>query len=471
MIKKIATSSAYYGGGLSIQKKLFVVKSGPYQGRTAIVYPKNQSQLVFVWSDPPYTSWSEETVIVSDSANYPACAYMDDEGNIYVAYTVQTTFELAEKKLVYSDGIWNAGSKNVIYSGDANFYPSFYKDLWNRLWVSFTRESGGSYYINVKRSTNDGTTWGTGPTDEGTTLTSGSTSCYSQLVYRPNHVYCIYTEGGTKLAYSRMEITATLFDDEVGVYTGSGLSANFSGACSADLRLGIAFCDNSDLLFKEFDGAQWSGIEIVDSSFSVNPNLYYRQSVPYIVFAKEVGADQHQPHYSYREGETFSEAVPVSPEMSTFDRVFCYSPSGAVKFNDKTAAASDSTAADIYHDATGKMLHSVGDALYLGQSERFSMISVTLSTIGEGGGVAWYYWDGADWKVFTPYSGAYNVDSSPVTITLWNDTSEIPSDWQTCIVNGKVCYWIKASVSAEFTVAPIGSQLTGVPNVSYIISE
>ena len=182
MIKKIGTSSAYHGGGLSIQKKLMVVGSGAYQGRAAVIYPKTPSQIVISWSDPPYMSWSDGTSIIIDSADHPPCACMDDDSNIYVAYTVEDSLDLAFKKLTFADGLWNVGTKRVIYEGDSNRCPSLFKDEFNRLWVSWTRISGGSSYVNVKRSTDDGVSWGTGSSDPGTTLTAGSTSCYSLLV-------------------------------------------------------------------------------------------------------------------------------------------------------------------------------------------------------------------------------------------------------------------------------------------------
>lgn len=471
MIKKIATSSAYYGGGLSIQKKLFIVPSGAYQGRAIVVFPKSPTQIAYVWADPPYTSWSGQTIIITDSADYPHGAFMDAAANVYVAYTVEDSLDLAEKKLSFTGGLWSTGAKNVIYDNDSNYYPSFFKDEYDRLWVSWTRVSGGNSYVNNKRSTNDGVTWGSGPSDEGTTLTSGSSSCYSQLVYRPNHVYCIYTDGGGKLAYRRMSTSGSIFDDEVTLYSGSGLEANFSGASSDDLKLGIAFCDDTDLYYKEFDGAQWSGLVSVDSTPAVAPNLYFRQSVPYIVFGKQIGTNQHVPHYSFREGGSFTSPTPVSQEMSTFDSVLCYSPSAGVNFVDKSSEAADDTSADVYHDASGRLMLSSGDGVYIGQSEKFTALHVTLSTNGSGGAVAWYYWNGSDWKAFTPSSGAYHFDSSPATVRLWDDSPDVPSDWQTCVVNGSARYWVKAIATGDFSTGPIGSQITGALNVSYLITE
>jgi len=114
---------------------------------------------------------------------------------------------------------------------------------------------------------------------------------------------------------------------------------------------------------------------------------------------------------------------------------------------------------------------SSGDGLFLGQSEKFTTAIITLSTIGAGGQVSWYYWDGYDWIAFTPASGIYSFDSSPATVRLFDDESQIPSDWQKCIVGNAAGYWVKVIVNSDFSTGPVGSQITGVQNISYIIAE
>jgi hypothetical protein len=113
---------------------------------------------------------------------------------------------------------------------------------------------------------------------------------------------------------------------------------------------------------------------------------------------------------------------------------------------------------------------SAGDGVYAGQSERFTTLHISLSTDGSGGQVSWYYWNGADWSAFTPSSGAYHFDSSPATVRLWDDSSGLPSDWQTCVVNGAVRFWIKAIAVSAFSIGPIGSQITAALNFSHLIA-
>jgi hypothetical protein len=471
MLKKIGTTGAYYGGGLSTQRRIFIVPSGAYQGRAIVIYPESSSQLVFVWSDPPYTTWSQASTIASDSADYPACAFMDDNANVYVAYTQLGSLALVETKLTFSDGVWQVGSMNTVYDSDANYFPSLFKDSFGRLWLSFTKYIGGQYYVSFKRSSDDGVTWGSGSSDPGTELTSGSTSAYSQLVFRPNHVYCLYTYGGETLGYRRRNLTAAFFDDEVTLYSGTGLGANFCGATSDDLRIGVVFCDQGNVYYKEYDGAQWSGIATVHDSYSIDPSLYFRRDVPYVIFAAEIGDDQQQPYVSYSEGGEFVEPVPISPEISKFEKVLCYSPTAAVEFVDRSTAAGDDSPADIYHDESGCLLLASGDAVFIGQSERYSMVSVRLSTIGSGGQVSWYYWNGSNWTAFTPSSGSFNFDTASAVVRLWDDTADIPSDWQSSVVNNEAKYWIKAVAAQDFSTGPVGTQITGAANITHIVPE
>ena len=91
MQKLIDTVNSYYATGIQPQAKLFKVRFGQYQGRVIAIYPKTPNQLVYVWADPPYESWSDPHDLVTDSADYPCSAYMDSNGHVYLVYTQQTS--------------------------------------------------------------------------------------------------------------------------------------------------------------------------------------------------------------------------------------------------------------------------------------------------------------------------------------------------------------------------------------------
>ena len=71
MIKLINSSSAYYGAGLSIQRKLMKIQSGKYAGRMIAVFPNSASQISYSYADPPYYSWFTSQVVINDAADYP----------------------------------------------------------------------------------------------------------------------------------------------------------------------------------------------------------------------------------------------------------------------------------------------------------------------------------------------------------------------------------------------------------------
>jgi hypothetical protein len=468
MLKLINTSTAFYGAGLSIQRKLFKIGSGAYAGRIAAVFPLSATAISLSYSDPPYLSWSSPQTVISDSADFPSGCWMDSGGNIYTVYTASGSLNLIHKKLNFSDGSWSTGTAYTIYNADANYYPSIFKDKYGRLWVSWTRHTGGNYCINVKCSIDDGATWDFGPDDPGTTLTSGSSSAWSRLVYLPTYLYCFYSEGGTKLAYRRFEMAGGLWYSETEVYTGSGLADNFATAVADDMKLGLVFVSDGDLLYKDFDGAAWSGNFSLDDEITVAPVLKYNGSIPFVFYGKDIGDNQNQLFYTSRSGSGFALPERVCGEVSAFDKALCYRPSATVKYYDRSGAAADSTAGDVYHVESGKLIADVGDALLIGQAEKFQHMQVVLSTNGVGGVVGWYYWDGSNWKHFTPKSGEYNFDASPSLVRLWEDASEMPSDWQSSVINGFSMFWVKAAVTSAFGTSPVGSQITAAKEIPYL---
>lgn len=468
MLKLIDTSSADYPVGFSHNRRLFKVASGPYAGRMAICYASDDSTVKLVYADPPYTNWSTPASIITDSADYPVSGIIDSGGNIYLAYTLESSHDLVMKKLSFSDGTWSAGSRNTIYDGDDNYYPSLFKDKYAKLWVSWTRVSGGVYYISTKKSTNDGVLWGLSDSDSGTDLVSGTTSAYSQLVYLPTYLLCVYTIDGTSLAYRKIETSAVVWYSEVELHSGTSLGKDFHAASSNDMKVGVAFSDDGDLSFKDYDNFAWSGTYSIDTDLSGSPVLKYNGSVPYIFFNKSAGSDQDQLQYSYRDGSSFSTAQAVEGGFSLLDKVLLYRRGATAPFNDRSTEAGDDTSGDIYHIDSGKLIKDSGDIIYLGQPEKFHQVRVTLFTNGAGGTVSWYYWDGSQWKSFTPLSGSYDFDSSPATLRLWQDSTQTPSDWQTTTVNGSGKFWIRVQVISDFATAPVGTQITGLAGIPQI---
>ncbi len=470
MQKLIDTVNSYYATGIQPQAKLFKVRSGQYQGRVMVIYPKTPNQLVYVWADPPYESWSDPHDLVTDGADYPCSAYMDSNGHVYLVYTQQTSLALLELKMTFSSGTWSVGEANTVCNLGQNYYPSIVIDSINRLWISWTYYDSAEerYFVHAKSSTNDGATWGSGPSDPGTALTNGSASCYSQLIFQSPWVHCFYSDDSTLLAYRSFELSGAVWSSQQAIYSGSTIDDDFHADLSSDQKVGIVFPGSSSLLYKEFDGSNWSGVFIVDENLPVSPSLKFFDITPFVFFAKNIGGEQNEVLYSYKEGSSFATPSPFEEGQKPFETLFCYDHSATEKYADLTSEASDTTAADVYHPASSALVKDTGDAFYVGMDRKFNLARMILSTAGITGQVSWQYWNGESWTGFVPFSGAYHLDSLDNMVVLWEDLSSAPSDWQQCPVNGASKFWVRALVTTDFTTAPVGTQITAVPEAKYL---
>ncbi|MCJ7457471.1 MAG: hypothetical protein MUP17_00560 [candidate division Zixibacteria bacterium] len=470
MQKLIDTVSSFYASGIQTQNKLFKVPSGQYKGRAISVYPLNSTTLVYRWADPPYISWSEPVNIITNSADFPASGFMDSSGNVYLTYTLQTSLTLAMVKLSFVNGAWSIGTVRNVCTVGNNYYPSILKDSINRLWVSWSYYDPVTtrYSVHVKSSTDDGITWGTGEADPGEALTSGSTGCFSQLIFQPSYLRCFYSDGGDILAYRSFELYSAVWSSAVSVYSGSNIQDDFQVSVSPDNKVGIVFPGNSALLYREFDGLSWSGVMTVDTAVPVSPAIKFSGNVPYVLYGKNIGNNQNQIFYSYKSGSNFVTPIPFLGGAKILDKVFCYDHSATNKYTDRTSEAQNATSADIFHPTSSSLIRDIEDALYLGMNDKFNQARIILSTAGIGGQVVWEYWDGSEWKSFTPYSGAYHLDSLSKLVILWQDLSSVPSDWQMCGVNNSTFFWVRIRVTTGYATAPVGTQITAVPESKYI---
>ena len=472
MQKLIDTSTAFYGCGNSPTRKLFTVTTGAYAGRQIVVYAASPSTIKFSYADPPYTSWSTPQTIATNAADYPVSAVMDAAGNVYIVFSAQTTLDLLFRKLTFAAGVWTVGSEVTIYNGKDNFFPTILIDVFDQLWVCWTcyDSASGYYTLRCKQSVTEGTLWGAGPSDAGEALTAGSSGCYHQLVYLQPYVYCIYTDAGTKLAYRRIPEGGTSFDNETTLYTGSSLTDGFSVDMSeAGALVVVAFNASCKLWYLEYDTDSWSGLHELATGPATSPLLVFNGATPYVLYGMSVGAGQTELMYRCKSGVGFAAAVSVCPELSRFKYVLLYDANGSPEFRDLGTAAGNSTAADVYHPTSNKLIQSVGDAIYLGSDGIFAACEMILSTAGDtSGAVTWAYFDGSNWTAFTPQSGGYNLDQLSKKVRLWNDSASAPSNWQKSTVANLSAYWIRITATAAYTTAPIGTQITPLANINYL---
>nr|MBN2276856.1 hypothetical protein [candidate division Zixibacteria bacterium] len=463
----LTDSTASQRGGLCTNKRLFKVASGPYAGRMIVLLHTAPNEIYLSWADYPYTAWSQPATVCGDNADSPFDAVMDPDGHIYLVYTLETNKTLVVRKLTFTGGLWLAGAANTVYNADENHYPSITIQPSGRLWVAWSRQASGSCYINAKSSDDQGETWGTGPDSYGYAISAELSSGYSQIIVFGSYVYLFFTQDDLKLSYCRKHINVSTWEDEADVATGTGFDENFRAAVSDDNRLGIVF-DDTWLKFREFDGDKWGGIITVDDDGGVFPRLQYRDNQPFIIYLAVSGSNQNKILFSRRQGTTFSDPAPLDPARSEFEKVLCYNATSA-SYADLTSAAADSTPGDILHPDSQAILKNSGDVLYLGMSARFNYLKIILSSVGSGGEIGWQYYNGREWYGFVPSGGACHFNDLDRELLLWDDSLNIPADWQKYTVQGNNLFWVRAVVQSDFDPGPVGSQLTTVTNTESLI--
>ena len=467
MQNHLLDSTASHKSGLGPNRRLFRVSTGEYAGRMVALLAASASEIKLSYSDYPFTGWSLPETMISDAADYPFDAAMDDDGNIHLCYTLGSNNDLVLRKLSFSGGGWSASSLNTIYSGDDNYFPAIGFEPSGRLWVSYSRLSGGVYDINVKYSDDYGVNWNLGSTSPGTTLSGTGSSAYSRLVIRESYLYCIYEVGGTKLVYRRKHSNISTWDSEIELASGTNLDYNFDAAVSADGKIGVVF-DDSALKFREYDGNIWSSLISIDSDGGNFPQIRYFDNIPYIIYLSSRGSNQNEILYTCRSQTIFSPPEILDKRKNLLSKVFCYDASSGA-YEDLTAVAGNDTAGDIYHSESGAIFKNAGDTLYLGMDDRFNYLKIILATAGSGGMVAYQYYNGLNWCGFTPSGGVFQFDASDRELLLWNDYVGFPADWQKKIVDGVEKFWVRITVLTPYTTAPIGTSMTAITNVTGLL--
>ena len=467
MQKYLSDSTASFPGGIGPGHRIFKVQTGKHAGRIALLMQSSSTEIKLSWSDYPYVSWSTPSVVINDAADYPFDAMMTPDGTIYLVYTLGSNDDIVFRKLSLSVGIWIAGELVTIYDGDDNYFPSICLEEPNRIWVAWSRLASGQYNVNAKYSDDWGTNWAGGSSSYGETLLASASSAYIKAVTMADYVYAIYSHGNSKISYRRKNYQVSNWEDEVDIFSGYNLDFNFDACVSQDGRLGVAW-DDGDMKFREFDGSNWSGVYVVDTNGGESPQVKYVNNIPHVVYISAVGSGQNNLVYCCRDGSGFSNPEILVKSKSALTKVICYNASSA-GFEDVTAAASDSTAGDIYHSVSSAIIKEVGDTLYIGLSERFHYLKAILSTAGVGGSIVWQYYNGNEWISFVPSSGNWHFADIDKNILLWDDLYSVPGNWQKNSVNGTELFWVRITAALPFSIGPVGTQMTTIPDIKSVV--
>ena len=467
MLKHLIDSSAVSGAGLCTGKKVFEISSGRYAGRIAVLMQTSPTEIKLTYADYPYSEWSTPVTAANNSDDSSFDAVMDEDNNIYLVYTLGADNSLVCLMLSFVQGLWFAGDHNVVYNADINIHPSVTLQSSARLWVAWTREASGQYYINAKDSPDGGINWGNGPSSFGHDIASGTASAFSRLDSMGSNMFIVYTVDGARLSYRKKHFNMEIWEGEKDISTGTGFDENFDTSASDDNLLGVLF-DNGAVCFREFDGEKWGGIETIDSGGGEFPQLRYFSNTPTAIYLSDFIAGSRRVLYSRRSSGIFSEPAVLESAANIFDKVLCYSASHAA-YQDLSSEASDDTPGDMFFAGTSVLLQLPGDTVYFGMQNRFNRLKILLSQPGTVGIVSWQYFNGQDWIGFTPSGGVYNFDDFSKDLLLWDDLLSIPADWQRCTVEGGCMFWVRIVVTSAFDIGSVGTFAGAVSNTGAIV--
>jgi len=467
MQEKILDTTAVNGLGYPGGRMLFKVDSGQYAGRLIAILQTNEGELKYSYADYPYASWVSPTTVATDASDQPFDCIMDENFNIQIVYSETSTDYLVTRKLIYSNGLWSVSSKNTIYNGDTSYFPSLAIEESGKLWIGWTKKTGGVRTPHVKSSSDGGVTWGSGVSDAGTILVPGASSVFVKLKIDNNFIYAIYTEATVKLAIRSLPICGGSWSEEFIISTGTFLEEHFDIALASDMRIGVVWDDHA-IKYSEYNGDSWSAITTIDSDGGTYPQLLFSVNVPMVLYLSEFANDQKILKQSARQSGVFTSPAILDGRAKQFDNVVLYEIISS-SYEVLTLESSTATTADIIHSESGAIVENSGDTIYLGMDEKFRYLNILLSTAGSGGTVSYSYWDGNNWNAFTPNDGIYNLDSTDKDLLLWTDFSSIPQDWQKRIINYENRFWLKIEVTSIFTTPPVGSQITAISNINALI--
>ncbi len=465
MLNKLSDLTSLNPLGLPTGRQLLRVPSGPYAGRLVAIFLATPSELRLTFADPPFTSWSSPEVVVDDCTDAPFDCCIGPDNVIHIAYLAADISTLKTRKLSYAGGAWTPSSSVTAYNVDPTANPSIVIDTASTLWLSFNRYSAGSWYVQIKSSTDSGTTWGTGPTDPGETVSTGANQITSKSIAAPESLHLFLAYGSTKLVARARPLPSGNWSDEFMVATAlTGFNDQFDAALGPDGRVAIVYND-SQFRVREFDGLSWSAATTLATELQDSPQIIYIDNYPAVLWLQSFSGDQKRLMFSSRRTGTFSEPAPLDPRADLFDSVLLFNHAAGT-FEDLTSESASSASGDVVHPASNCLVKQPGDALYVGMNDRFRYLHLSLSTAGAGGDLTYSYWNGATWVNFTPASGPSNFDAATLRIHLWTDYRAIPLDWQQCAIGGLQRFWVKCEVLSAFATGPVGSQIAAVSEIT-----
>jgi len=137
---------------------------------------------------------------------------------------------------------------------------------------------------------------------------------------------------------------------------------------------------------------------------------------------------------------------------------------GSTTFTDKTTAINSSTVAPftLFDDAP-----ATGDIVYIGTNLPFMGLDINLSTVGVGAStIDWEYYNGSAWADITETE---TDTGSSIFTASGRFTWSFPYGWTKNSVNSTSLYWLKGTLTDNYTTDPICATISLKDSLSKIL--
>lgn len=137
---------------------------------------------------------------------------------------------------------------------------------------------------------------------------------------------------------------------------------------------------------------------------------------------------------------------------------------GTTTYTDKTTEINSSTETPftLFNSSP-----ATGDMIYIGSSQPFLGLDINLSTVGVGAStIDWEYYNGTTWADITETE----TDTGASIFTASGKfTWSYPYGWSTTTINSETLYWIRGTLTDNYTTDPIVATMTINDSVSTIL--
>lgn len=390
--------------------------------------------------------------------------FADSSSNVNVAYTAATCDTSGSDRSACFRQLsptaateqFFVGSENTVYAGTATVpvdFPSVVETKNGTIYVAVDAEgsSGSDDAVAIRRSTNNGSSWGF-ETPTGDTIINDADDPVLIMEPETNERMYFYWKTGDNTLYHKY-YNGTAWESE-GSVANIGSTPKYSVATGSALPSEVHLVyTNSGVYYTRYNGSGWGNNTTLDSSGDAQDAVISYNGGDSFAFAAVTEGKVERIQYKKRTaaGTWDSNWTYVSDIIDSFESVQTYDASGASSYTNETTDAGDYGTADVpfLDDPTN-------DYLYVGRDATFSSMTFFLSTNASSTVTPdWEYWNGSTWTDLSETDNTSGFTSSPGDVNWPTE----PVGWTTTTVNGISKYWVRVTGASSPATTPVASYI------------